>query len=131
MLGAQPLPHRALVAALVGALQTSEAEEVAVLAAETAAAVHLSAVGHLAELHAAVFDAQGAGLGGSVAPLDGARVAAAVLDAEPRSLTGVVHPSTEHRLPPPWDLQKPNPASHFLQSGAWHSLPRRAPRRGP
>mmetsp|Transcript_6360 Transcript_6360/g.26367 ORF Transcript_6360/g.26367 Transcript_6360/m.26367 type:complete len:369 (-) Transcript_6360:401-1507(-) len=33
-----------------------------------------------------MFDAQGAGLGGSVAPLDGARVAAAVLDAEPAEL---------------------------------------------
>ena len=86
VLGAQPLPHRALVAALVGALQTAEAEKVAVLAAETAAAVHLSAVGHLALLHAVVFYAQGAGLGGPVAPLDRAPVAAAVLYAEPAEL---------------------------------------------
>ena len=89
MLGAQPLPHRALVAALVGALQTAEAEKVAVLAAETAAAVHLSAVGHLALLHVVVFYAQGAGLGGPVAPLDRAPVAAATAPDDHDDLGGL------------------------------------------
>jgi len=88
VLAAQTLAHGALAAALVRALQTAEAEEVAVLAAETAAAIHLGAVGNLAELHAAVLDAQRASLRGPRASLDGAGVPAPVFDAQAAELDG-------------------------------------------
>jgi hypothetical protein len=70
VLAAQPAADGGLGAAVRGALEPAEAEQVAVLAAEPSPAVHLGARGHLAQLHPAVLDAQVARLGAAPAPRD-------------------------------------------------------------